>query len=573
MITSSPTCCGNGGAEVMPGEIAELHRRAARWLEAAGWLVEAVQHWCVAEAFDEAAVIIRRVAQGMVMRGEVVTLLRLVDAMPDGVRARYPHVRFFEVQARFFRGQRDVVERGIADIERWLADHDHADAWLEGSLATINATLCAMRGEAAKVLTHVQHALDLLPPEERLLRTSVLVPRGIAEHLLGQMHAADATLREATAASLALGNRTTAVLAMNLRASGLLQLGRLDEAEALCQRIIQLAEETSGILLSDIYALLSEIHYERNDLVAARLAAEKAIALGEQWVTVDGQIDGGLRLAMVLQAQGQSAAAREMMQRAEHWLQHSLQHDSGFPWMPHLVAGMSARLALRQGRLDDVRQWVEATAPMEETMSFPLINHYHEFEALAKVRFFLAQDDITQADALLARLRPAAEAEERVDSLIEIDLLRALAAQAQGETARGLALLTQAVTMGFPAGYVRRFVDEGAPMRALLARLRDGQRRGSSLRRACDALLAAFDPVPEPIAPVHTNSQPMEPLSDREREVLLLLVQGKSNQEIARHLVVAVSTVKTHRHHIFAKLQTTDRLHAVTRAREMGLLG
>jgi LuxR family maltose regulon positive regulatory protein len=399
------------------------------------------------------------------------------------------------------------------------------------------------------------------------------VPRGIAEHLLGRMHAADATLREATATSLALGNRTTAVLAMNLRAGGMIRSGRLREAEAICLRIIQLAEETGGVLLSDIYAMLSELHYERNDLVAARLAAEKAIALGEQWVTVDGQIDGALRLAMVLQAQGQPAAAHQMMRRAEDWLQQSLAADSGFPWMPHLVAGMSARLALRQGRLDDVRQWVAAAAQAEDAAPPTLINHYHEFEALAKARLFLLQGDLPQAATLLAQLRPRAEAEERLESLIEIDIVQSLVAQAQGDTDRALDLLAQAVTIGFPAGYVRRFVDEGAPLRALLARLRDGQRRGSALRRACEALLAAFDPAAEAGIPVHAGDQLVEPLSEREREVLRLLAQGRSNQEIARQMVVATSTVKTHLHHIFAKLQTPDRLHAVTRARELGLLG
>src|SRR6185437_1387350 len=200
------------------------------------------------------------------------------------------------------------------------------------------------------------------------------------------------------------------------------------------------------------------------------------------------------------------------------------------------------------------------------------MNHYYEFETLTRVRVLLAQSDLAQAEAVLTQLRPVAEAEERLSSSIEIDLLWALVAQAQGAFEQALDFLAQAVTTAHLVGYVRGFVDEGTPMRALLARLRERQRRGSMLRRACDTLLTAFDSSSPVVAPMRATAQPVEALSEREREVLHLLAQGRSNQEIARHLVVAVSTVKTHLHHIFAKLQTTDRLRAVTRARELGLL-
>jgi len=117
---------------------------------------------------------------------------------------------------------------------------------------------------------------------------------------------------------------------------------------------------------------------------------------------------------------------------------------------------------------------------------------------------------------------------------------------------------------------VRLFVDEGIPLRSLLLRLRDGQPKGTVLRRYSEHLLAADRPGSFQFQP---ESQVLiEPPSQRERDVLLLLAQGCSTQDIARVLVVAPSTVKTHLHHLFAKLQVTDRLQAVTQARELGLL-
>src|SRR5262249_53485099 len=153
-----------------PAEIAELHRRAARWLAEAGWLAEAVSHWSAAGEYDTAAHMIENSARGLLMRGEGAALLRLLDILPQNGRAHYPHLYLFEVEARFFRGELDAVERAITDIDRWLAEPDHQDAIVAGGVAAIKATRAAMRGEATEAIKQGQIALALLPEAEHVRR-------------------------------------------------------------------------------------------------------------------------------------------------------------------------------------------------------------------------------------------------------------------------------------------------------------------------------------------------------------------------------------------------------------------
>jgi LuxR family maltose regulon positive regulatory protein len=163
---------------------------------------------------------------------------------------------------------------------------------------------------------------------------------------------------------------------------------------------------------------------------------------------------------------------------------------------------------------------------------------------------------------------------------LEAHMLQALAWQRLGEMTNALNSLEQAIIQGMPEGYLRLFLDEGAPMIALLGRLRDSRAARTDVAGYCTKLLVlagaetyvTHPAFPQPQPQAQTHPELPEPLSAREVEVLGLLAEGYSNQEIADHLVVALSTIKTHVHHLYAKLQTPDRLRAVTRARTLGLL-
>ncbi len=199
----------------------------------------------------------------------------------------------------------------------------------------------------------------------------------------------------------------------------------------------------------------------------------------------------------------------------------------------------------------------------------------HDYLALARVRIAQGRQDpagpmLRDARHLLDRLLAAAEAGERMDSVIEILVLQALAVQAQGDVPQALAALERALTLAAPEGYVRVFVDEGSPMVTLL---RHACARGIHAAYAAHLLAQADVPVPPGPAPSHATPHPLpEPLSAREMDVLRLLAAGRSNQAIADELVVAVGTVKRHISSSMGKLQAESRLDAVARARDLHLL-
>ncbi len=250
-----------------------------------------------------------------------------------------------------------------------------------------------------------------------------------------------------------------------------------------------------------------------------------------------------------------------------------------------------ARLWLATGDLERATRWAQELEHRER----PLSSFAREREEVARARILLAQAGrvpiyrarATEALDVLASLLLNAQTTERWDNVIEMLLLQALAYQMGHQETQALTVLAQAVRLAEPEGYVRRFVDEGALMAALLSKLQKQQRKQGPTPYL-DSLLVVFSSdgrVREPGNPdpgrmslpakttEHVQQQSLlDPLSERKLDVLRLLARGASNQEIAEVLVVALSTVKHHVSTILSKLGASNRTQAVAQARSLGLL-
>ena len=236
------------------------------------------------------------------------------------------------------------------------------------------------------------------------------------------------------------------------------------------------------------------------------------------------------------------------------------------------LAALKARLWVQQGRLANAQNWAdEQGLSVDDDLSY-----LHEFDHITLARLLIAryrheqeENCLQGAVALLERLRQAAEAGGRMGSVLEILVQQAMAAEAQGHIAEALIPLEQALTLGEPEGCIRTFVDAGPPLAKLLARMKaEGRRQKAYVSQ----LLVAFG-MGKVIQPSAASVQPLvEPLSERELEVLQLVAEGLSNREIAERLFVALSTVKGHNRVIYGKLNVSRRTEAVARARELGLL-
>jgi LuxR family maltose regulon positive regulatory protein len=298
---------------------------------------------------------------------------------------------------------------------------------------------------------------------------------------------------------------------------------------------------------------LSALLYEWNDLEAAAEHSERGIELGARSGNVEIQIGGYRILARLQQARGDAAGALDALERA-----HQLAREKDVsPLMRARNAGCHVQIALAQDDLATAIRWAEQVAEDADCSRF------HPLLGLTPVRLLLAQDEKAAAAEQLEGWHAAAVRAGWQFGAVEVRALQALAAPTVDEA---LTLLSEALVLAEPEGYVRTFVDKGEPMADLLCQ---AAARGTAPAYA-QRLLDAFSRAPAPPRPA---MQPLiEPLSDREIEVLHLLAQHRTNQEIAQALVISVNTVKTHLKNIYGKLGVHDRREAVAKARELELL-
>lgn len=286
-------------------------------------------------------------------------------------------------------------------------------------------------------------------------------------------------------------------------------------------------------------------------------------------------VDGYISLARVKQAQGDKDGVRDALEKAQQLAirtESTEIDDLG-------VALYRARLWIAQGNLELALRWVEergldrylGSAALEASDDL-LSHHLRRHEHLVLARLLIAQGRPAEVPKLLEPLLREMEREGRTGTVIEIQVLKALAFQAQGDSAQALTSLAHALSLAEPGGYLRIFVDEGTPMMRLLYQAAE---RGIAPEYT-GRLLAAFpDSEFEPAASSETEklkSQMVEPLSERELEVLQLIAEGFSNQEVAQQLVLSLPTVKWHTSNIYGKLGVKNRTQAVAKARALGIL-
>jgi LuxR family maltose regulon positive regulatory protein len=561
--------------EERPERLAELHRRASEWLEGHGLIAEAVTHALAGHDFEGAARLIEAVAGDVLRRGSSLSLIRWLDAMPEEtIRAR--------PRLCLARGWTCLwgMEPSLESVDEWVqlalraAPADQSlDSDLMGEVAAFQATIASIRWEMARSLELSQEALDCLPLDSPW-RSVMALCLGTAHFYSGDVVAATHALDEALRLSQADGSHYVQLIAASFLADIQVLQGHLSRATQIYQQVLAWAEHglpQRGAVMA--YSGLANILCEQDQLDAAlahlQSGAEQLQQVGGAWIALALYRS----LARVRQAQGKWTDALAALDQAS---------QSGQSAQVNLVvtqtATLRARLQLARGNLRAAEVWAANTGL---SLDDPQASHpgFREVEYLSLARVLDAQGRHAEVLSLLDRLLQSAEAEGRAGSAIEILILQGLIFQRQGNMAHALTLLERALILAEPEGYVRIFLDEGQPMRSLLADYRstlEKRRRtganDTSLRPLAyvNKLLAAF-PQSNPAVTPQSESLP-EALNEREMEVLHLIAAGLTNREIADQIVIAVSTVKWHINHLYAKLGVHTRTQALARARELGLL-
>ena len=564
--------------EEQPGRVPMLHRNAATWYAGHGLADDAIGHAADAgEMLWAARIIEQHFDMVYSIRGEAATIHRWLSVLPaDVVRSR-PRLLLAQALMAATSGRLEAVEPLLDAVEcappGWADEPFEPVGGAAGSylvnvpaLTTLHrGYLAQFHGDAEATAVFAAQALAEIKPGERLLSASAHGFLAVAEWLRGRLAEAERAF-----ASSVTGWRETGLL--TLIAWGWYELvliqraqGRLDAAALTCEQalgsLVTAGRPLPAAGLSHVG--LADIAYQRDELDLARRHATEGIALCRQFVYTVPLAGGLATLAMIRQATGDPAGALEAITEAG-------QASPGPAGMLNPVPAQRARLQLAQGDLPAVARFARESGlgPDDEP------DYAREPGHLVLARVLLSQGRPGQALALLDRLHAAAVAQDRAGSLIETGALRALALAATGDEAGAVTTLAGALMLACPQRYVRVFADEGPPMAALLGRLIAAQRTGQAaagvpigylarLQRAFDSGLPANDPVPSGI---------VDPLTSRELEVLEKLAAGRSNQVIARELVVTLDTVKKHVGHVLGKLGAANRTEAVARARQLGLI-
>ncbi len=589
-----------------PTHVSTLHRRASAWYEQHGSVVDAIRHALAAEDFGRVADLVELAVPAMARSRQEATVLGWLKALPDDlVRAR-PVLSVHYAGALLLTGELEGVEVRLRDAEQWLdtttdrgelalassagmvvVDEEEFRG-LPGMIAVYRAAIALALGNVADTVKYARRALDLVPEDDHHRRGSAAGFLGLASWTSGDLEAAHQSYAECMALVQRSGHLSDAIGCSIALADIRISQGRLRDAMNTYERGLQLATEQSAILLrgaADMHVGMSEFHLERDDLDAATQHLLRSKELGELAGLPQNRYRWRVAMARIRKAEGDLAGALDLLHEAER-----LYVSDFFPYV-RPIAALVTRVWVAQGREGEAFDWArEQGLSVSDDLSY-----LREFEHITLVRVLLARStsdrtehSILEAMELLERLLHAAEVGERTGSVLEILLLQALAHQMQGDISAALVPLERALMLAEPEGYVRIFVDEGPPMAVLLARLHEHARKRprAALTNVplayIERLLARLrgERVQEGISPAATSSASapvpaqslLDPLTERELEVLRLIAAGLSNRDIAARLVLAVSTVKSYVNTIYGKLQVESRTQAVARARVLHLL-
>jgi LuxR family maltose regulon positive regulatory protein len=585
-----------------PDHVSSLHQRASKWYEDNGSAADAIRHALAAKDFERAATLVELAVPEMRRNRQEATVTELgwLKALPDELVRFRPVLCVDYAYASFGGGELDAVEARLRDAERWLDSADPVDPTadtarmvvvdeeefrrLPGMIALLRAAQALARGDMPEAAKNARRVLDLTPEDAHLMLGGAASVLGLAAWASGDLETACRMTADGMANVRLAGYISSAIGGAIVLADIQITQGRLHEAKTTYERGLQWATEPGAPVLrgaADMYVGMSDLYREYNDLKTATQHLLTSQALGEHAGLLSNPYRWCAAMARIRETQGDLDEALDLLDKAERL------YNSNFSPNVRPITTRKTRVWVAQGRLGEALGWARDQGLSVENE----LSYMHEFDHITLARVLLAryQSDrtdrsIQEAKGLLERLLKAAEEGGRTGSVIEILVLQALAYHAQGDLPAALNPLQKALTLAEPEGYVRMFLDEGLPMAQLLAavrRLPEASTREIMPRQGLptytDKLLAAFEaekqnsedtPDLPPASPAQTL---IEPLSERELEVLKLLRSELSGPEIAQQLSVSINTFRTHTKNIFIKLGVNDRRAAIRRAEELGL--
>jgi len=557
-----------------PGEIAELHRCASDWYLENGFVGEAIHHALAGKAFERGAELIEQFAQELVFDvfayAQVPNLLRWMDALPEALFGERPRLSVYRGWALANTAQNEAdlqaIEACLEPAQRALDGRPEEptrpaeDTMVRGLLTALQAQLSLARGDTSRAVELTRAALGLISEDQHLFRAGLFNVLGTAHWLSGEVLKASQAYEESVRAAQLCGNVFFKVSGLSGVAEMYKERGQLHQAGQHFRQAIRIVTDHGWDSLptaAELFVSLAEVLREWNRLEEALDYLERGIQIGKTVHHNYLLIVAHVILARTRYAQGEQAGALSAIQEAESYAQ-----QFELMGLKSWAAAVKARLQLAAGDLGAAARWARDSAldPDDQAASrrFP-----GEYATLA--RYLIARAEYTSALRLLGTLHADAQGLGRAGRVVEILALRAIALQLKGDSREAQASLRTALDLAEPEGFVRVFADEGQVMQGLLRQAAQDDPANPYVQRL---LLATRGDLPG----ADPNQLLVEPLSERELEVLRLIAAGLKNREIADELVITLGTVKSHINSIYGKLGVGTRVQAIERARALGIL-
>ncbi len=603
-------------AEINPEEIPVLQKRAALWFEKNADLDEAFEYALASSDLEWTADLIQRNLQTMIQTGEIFPLTRWIGKLPDEIIHQRPGLSLAYAWGLIAAYQLDLAQYWIDDVQQSLISQieketgiipytdepgatqalEDIDIWnVHGGLAICQSTLAILSGDLDKAAEYSREATSFLKEDNPFVHSLLALDDSLYYILSGDTQKAISSLRDTINIARRANNLLVLIIATCQLAEMQALQGHLSQACATLQkaRLMAVGPDEKPLPLAGLIDIeFGEILLERDALEEAGTYLDRGCQ-ATQTIWPISSLDGLISLARLRQTLGDTSGSQTIIAET---LQTALGTESS-QWDDSIISAVAVRLALQRGDLANADLWWKKGDFPDITGTISLENYpYHilEYLLITQARFLLETGLDTggtkvfqQALELLGELLLEAKRFHRLTSQIEILVLQAMV-QLALEDEQAINSLLQALALGEPEGYRRIYLDDGQRLYELLLKCQCVQQASSSylpspafIESLLEAIQLASSTLPHTqrtlgqrtdATTAKTDDGLPISLSAREMEVLTLIAEGKSNQEISAELCLALNTVKRHAYNIYAKLGVRKRTQAVLKARQLGLI-